>query len=128
MEDLELGLNLLAGPDAWESVGWQLALPEPRQKRFADPPEGETGEGDPELARAQEGVEPRDDVFRDAGPPVPGEGQFVDPTARRRNDGELGGDEETVEQHQEQGEENQAEVGEIGRGGVTGGRVHEGVW
>ena len=36
VEDLELGLNLLAGPDAWESVGWQLALPAPRQKRFED--------------------------------------------------------------------------------------------
>jgi len=41
--------------------------------------------------------------------------------------GELGGDEEAVEQHEEQGKENQTEIGEVGGGGVTRGRVHEGV-
>jgi len=42
--------------------------------------------------------------------------------------GELGCDEETVEQDEEQGKQNQAEISEIGGCNVTGGRVHEVFW
>jgi amidase len=34
--DLALGLDVLAGPDADEAVGWKLALPPPRANRLAD--------------------------------------------------------------------------------------------
>jgi amidase len=36
VEDLELGLEVLAGPDDWESVGWKLALRPPRHSRLED--------------------------------------------------------------------------------------------
>jgi amidase len=35
-EDLALALDVLAGPDDSEAVGWQLALPPPRHHRLAD--------------------------------------------------------------------------------------------
>ena len=31
VEDLELALDILAGPDEWQRVGWRLELPPPRQ-------------------------------------------------------------------------------------------------
>jgi len=34
VEDLELALEVLAGPDEWESVGWQLALRPARHERI----------------------------------------------------------------------------------------------
>jgi amidase len=34
--DLELALDVLAGPDEWESVGWSLALRPARHQRLAD--------------------------------------------------------------------------------------------
>ncbi len=36
VEDLEVALDILAGPDDWEAVGWQLALPPPRHQRLGD--------------------------------------------------------------------------------------------
>ncbi|HVR29669.1 MAG TPA: amidase [Thermoanaerobaculia bacterium] len=36
VEDLELGLDVLAGPDEWESVGWSLALRPARHDRLED--------------------------------------------------------------------------------------------
>ncbi len=35
-EDLALGLDILAGPDAIDGRGWRLDLPAPRQRRLAD--------------------------------------------------------------------------------------------
>ena len=35
-EDLELGLDLLAGPDEWHAPGYRLELPPPRHKSLAD--------------------------------------------------------------------------------------------
>lgn len=35
-EDLDLGLDVLAGPDQPESVGWRLDLPQPRRRTFKD--------------------------------------------------------------------------------------------
>ena len=35
-EDLELGLSVLAGPDAGEDVAWRVALPPARHDRLAD--------------------------------------------------------------------------------------------
>ena len=34
--DLELALDVLAGPDEEEAVGWRLDLPPPRRKSLAD--------------------------------------------------------------------------------------------
>lgn len=36
VEDLELGLDVLAGPDDWYGVGYRLELPPPRQQRLRD--------------------------------------------------------------------------------------------
>jgi amidase len=36
VEDLEVALDVLAGPDDWEAVGWKLALPPPRHQRLRD--------------------------------------------------------------------------------------------
>ena len=36
VEDLEVALDILAGPDDWEAVGWKLALPPPRHQRLRD--------------------------------------------------------------------------------------------
>ena len=36
VEDLELALDVLAGPDEWESVGWSLALRPARHERLED--------------------------------------------------------------------------------------------
>ncbi|MNV70666.1 hypothetical protein D3C71_1636450 [compost metagenome] len=53
-------------------------------------------------------------------------GQGLDLGGAQSDDGELGGDEETVEQHQQQGEENEAEIGEKSGSGETRGGVHKG--
>ncbi len=36
VEDLELGLDILAGPDEWHAPGYRLELPPPRRERLAD--------------------------------------------------------------------------------------------
>jgi amidase len=36
VEDLELGLEILAGPNRWEKPAWRLELPPPRRKKLAD--------------------------------------------------------------------------------------------
>jgi amidase len=36
VDDLELGLEVLAGPDDWNRVGWRLELPPPRRRRLED--------------------------------------------------------------------------------------------
>ncbi len=36
VDDLEIGLDILAGPDSWQSAGWRLELPPPRQLLPAD--------------------------------------------------------------------------------------------
>ena len=36
VEDLEIALDILAGPDDWAAVGWKLALRPPRRERLRD--------------------------------------------------------------------------------------------
>jgi amidase len=36
VEDLEVALDLLAGPDDWEAVGWKLELPPARHERLSE--------------------------------------------------------------------------------------------
>ncbi len=36
VDDLELGLDVLAGPNDWNSTGWQLRLPAPRHSHIRD--------------------------------------------------------------------------------------------
>jgi amidase len=36
VEDLELGLEIFAGPNRWEKPAWRLELPAPRRKKLAD--------------------------------------------------------------------------------------------
>jgi amidase len=36
VEDLELGLNILAGPNRWDSPAWRLELPPPRHEALKD--------------------------------------------------------------------------------------------
>jgi amidase len=36
VEDLELGLEIMAGPNRWEKPAWRLELPPPRRKKLAD--------------------------------------------------------------------------------------------
>ena len=36
VDDLELALDVLVGPDAWQSVAWRLGLPAPRHGSLAD--------------------------------------------------------------------------------------------
>jgi amidase len=36
VEDLEHGLEILAGPNRWEKAAWRLELPPPRRKKLAD--------------------------------------------------------------------------------------------
>ena len=36
VEDLELGLDVMAGPDRWSAPAWRLDLPAPRSTEFAD--------------------------------------------------------------------------------------------
>ena len=36
VDDLELALDVLAGPDSWQGVGWHLELPPPRQREAGE--------------------------------------------------------------------------------------------
>jgi amidase len=36
VEDLELGLEIMAGPNRWDKPAWRLELPPPRRKKLAD--------------------------------------------------------------------------------------------
>jgi len=36
VDDLELGMDILAGPNAWEDIGWSLKLPPSRHRELSD--------------------------------------------------------------------------------------------
>ena len=58
--------------------------------------------------------------------PAVGLGQGIDLGRAQAHDGELRGDEEAVEQDQKQGEQHEAEIGEVIGSRKTRGGVHEG--
>jgi len=98
-----------------------------RESRLADPAEAERSQGDAQLTGRKVGIELSVNGAQDVPAPAVSAGDSFHLCGAQLDHGELGGNEEAVEQHEEQGKENQTEIGEIGRGGVTGGGVHEGV-
>ncbi|OMP13004.1 hypothetical protein COLO4_02447 [Corchorus olitorius] len=91
--------------------------------RLADPAQAQGGQGDAELAGGEVGVELVVHLLEDAPAPAVLLGDGLHAGGAQLDHGELGGDEEAVEQHEEEGEEHEAEIGEQRRG-ETGGRVH----
>ncbi len=98
-----------------------------RERRLTDPAETQRSQGDAELAGGQISIELKVHGTQDMPTPAMPTGNRFHLGGAQFDHSELGGDEEAVEQHEEQGKENQAEIGKVGRGSVTGGRVHEGV-
>ena len=77
-----------------------------RDERFAHPAEPQAGQRDPELRGRQISVQMRDDVASDpaALPALIGEGSNL--AVANFDDGKLGRDEETVEEHEKEDGEN----------------------
>ncbi|MNY42248.1 hypothetical protein D3C86_1771180 [compost metagenome] len=94
--------------------------------RLADPAQAQRGQGDAQLAGRQVGVQLVVHGAQDVPAPAVLGGQGLDLGGAQPDDGELGGDEEAVEQHQQQGEQDEAEIGEIDGDGITRGGVHTG--
>ncbi|MNN01026.1 hypothetical protein D3C81_1136330 [compost metagenome] len=92
--------------------------------RLADPAEAEGGQGDAELAGGKIGVELVVHLAQDGAAPAVLFGDGLHAGRAQLDHGELGGNEEAVEQDEEKGEEHEAEIGEISQKGATRGRVH----
>ncbi len=97
-----------------------------RECRLADPAKPQRGQGDAQLAGGQVGIQLFMHRAQDLAAPAMLAGDSLDLGRAQLDHGELGRDEESVEQYQQQGKENQAEIGEVGRGVISGGGVHEG--
>lgn len=91
---------------------------------LADPAEAEGGQGDAQLAGGEVGVQLVVHGAQDAAAPAVLVGDGFHAGGAQLDHGELGGDEEAVEQHEEEGEQDEAEIGEIAGEGGACGRVH----
>jgi len=78
---------------------------DPGEGRLADPAQRQAGQGDAELGGGEIGVEVAEHVPRQAGPPVALRDVGLDLRRPHLDQGELGGDEEAVQSHQQEGEE-----------------------
>lgn len=87
--------------------------------RLTDPAQAQRSQGDAQLAGRQVGVQLLVHGAQDVSAPAVTAGNGFHLGGAQLDHGELGGDEEAVEQHEEQGKENQTEIGEVGGGGVT---------
>lgn len=88
---------------------------------FADPAEGEAGEGDAELGGAEIGVEVGDDVAKEFGPAIAAGNEGLKLGVADFDEGEFGGDEEAVHQHQgDDGDDLEEEQDEGGGVHATG--------
>ena len=81
---------------------YERRLDQGRERRLADPPEADAGHGDAELGRRDVAVRIRDGAPHGTRTPVPLGHQLVDAGLTDGDDGELGGDEEPVGQHERQ--------------------------
>ncbi len=75
------------------SIRWAMA-------RLADPPEGQRGHRDPELAGGDVGIQVAYDVPRYLGRAIATGRELVQSRVSNGDDGELGRDKETIRQHQ----------------------------
>jgi hypothetical protein len=80
---------------------------------LAEPPEEEAGDGDAELGRGDEAVGIGLRALHEPRRAAPLRGQLIDARAPRGDEGELGGDEEAVGQHQYQDDEDAPEGREV---------------
>ena len=86
-------------------------LDDPDERRFADPAQGQARQGDAELGGREVGVQVLDHVPGDPPAPQARRGVGVELGRPHLDQGELGGDEEAVEEDQAEGED-QAEHGD----------------
>jgi hypothetical protein len=77
-------------------------LQELRERRLAEPAQAQAGERDAELAGGEVPVDVLDLPAREHGVAAPLLGELLEPRRPRAGQGELGGDEEAVQQHQEE--------------------------
>jgi len=82
------------------------------ERWFTDPAQAQRGEGDAQLAGRKVGVELVVYLAQDAAAPAMQFGNGLDAGGAQLDHGELGGNEETVEQHQQEGKDDHAEIGE----------------
>ncbi len=80
-------------------------LYEVRDRRLADPPEGQGGHGDPDLADGEVRVQVAQGLAHHAGPGAPLLLQLHDARLAHAHQGELRGHEERVEAHQDEGQQ-----------------------
>ncbi|MCY1449474.1 hypothetical protein D9M71_662120 [compost metagenome] len=80
--------------------------------RLTDPAQAQRGQRDAQLAGRKVGVELVVHLAQDAAAPAMQLGDGVDARRAQLDHGELGGNEEAVEQHQYQGKDDHAEIGE----------------
>lgn len=95
--------------------------------RLADPAQAQGGQGDAQLAGGQVGVQLVVNLAQDGAAPAVLLGDGFHAGGAELDHGELGGDEEAIEQDEEKREEDQAGIGEIGGDAGTRRRVHGGV-
>lgn len=103
---------------------------EQRREQFgegwlANPAQSQRSQGNTQLAGGKVSVHLVMHSAQDTAAPAMRLGQTVDLGGTQANDGELGGDEETVEQNQKKGEQHETDIGPEGGGGKTRGRIHE---
>ena len=95
--------------------------------RLADPAQAQGGQGYAQLAGGQVGVQLVVNLAQDGAAPAVLLGDGFHAGGAELDHGELGGDEEAIEQDEEKREEDQAGIGEIGGDAGTRRRVHGGV-
>jgi hypothetical protein len=93
----------------------QVRLQDPGDGRLAHPAQRQRGQGDAQLAHREIGVEAAEDAVEQAGPGAALVDQLLHAGGPQLDDGELGGDEEGVGQHQDRGQEERGARGEHGR-------------
>ena len=109
-----------------DTEGGEQRLDQVREGRLADPAQAQRGQGDAQLAGRQVGVELAVHGAQDVSAPAMLAGDGLHLGRAQLDHGEFGGHEETVEQNEEEGEQDKAEIGEVGGNAETRGRVHGG--
>src|SRR5690606_22939981 len=108
----------------FHAEGGEQRLDQVGKGRLADPAQAQRGQGDAQLAGRQIGVELMVDGAQDLAAPAVLAGDGLHLGGAQLDHGELGRHEEAIEQNQEEGEQDETEIGEIGIGERTRGRVH----
>lgn len=90
----------------------QQRLEQVGEGRFTNPPQAQGGEGDTQLAGRQVGVELVVYLAQNVAAPAMLFGDGLYAGGAQLDHGEFGRNEEAVEQHQQQGKDDHAEIGE----------------